>query len=328
MRPIQFRGAACALAATYALALGVLASDPSAAQLSDYPNRKLTFMVGFAPGGGIDTMARLVGQGLTEQLGYQHVVENRPGAASNIAARAVASAAPDGYTMLVTGNSLAINQVLYKNPGYSIDELAPITFPARDSTALAINVDHPARTLSEFIAASKGKPFNYGYGGSSARIIGEYVFKVLLKAEATGVPFQSGAPAINALLGHHVDIVVGPIAEIFTQVQQGNMRAIVVTGIQRSRALADVQTLNEAGFPGVDISGWNGFFVPAKVSPEIAVKLNAAINAVVKNPNTEQRLRQLGYEPFTLPYPEAAPFLKTSLDAWARMVREAGISAE
>ena len=138
-------------------------------------------MVGFAPGGGIDTFARVLAQGLTEQFDYQIVIENRPGAASNIAARAVANAAPDGYTFLVTGNSLAINQTYYKNPGYSISELAPIAFSARDSMAIAVSAGNPARTLNEFMAAAKSKPISFGFGGSSARIASEYVFKVLGK---------------------------------------------------------------------------------------------------------------------------------------------------
>src|SRR5215468_12276771 len=298
MRAIRDRRALLALTAM--LAVGAMAAGPIGAQ--DYPNRKLTFMVGFAPGGGIDTIARVVAQGLTEQVGYQIVIENRPGAASNIAARAVASAAPDGYTLLVTGNSLAINQTYYKNPGYSTDELAPIAFVARDSMALAVNAGNPARTLAEFVERSKGKPFSFGFGGSSARIGSEYVFKVLLRTQAVGVPFQSGVPAMNALLGNHVDIIAGPIAEIFPQVQQGKMRALVVTGSQRSRSFPDVPTLNESGLPGIDISGWNGFFAPAKIAPEIAVALNGAINAAVKNPGVDQRLRTLGYEPYTLPY--------------------------
>jgi tripartite-type tricarboxylate transporter receptor subunit TctC len=298
------------------------------AQVSDYPNRKVTLVVGFAPGGGIDTMARVIAQGLTEQTGYQIVIENRPGAASNIAARAVANAAPDGYTLLATGNSLAINQTYYKNPGYTSDELAPVAFAARDSMALAVKADNPARTLPEFIEARKNKPFSFGFGGSSARIGGEYIFNVLLKTQATGVPFQSGAPAINALLGGHVDIITGPIAEMVPQVQQGNLRVLVVTGQQRSRSLPDVQTLQEAGLKGIDISGWNGFFAPAKVPSDIALKLNAAINAAVKSPNGEQRLRTLGYEPFAIPLAEAPAFFKNSVDAWARMIREAGISPE
>src|SRR5262249_14261036 len=158
----------------------------------------------------------------------------------------------------------------------------------------------PARTLAEFIEASKAKSFSFGFGGSSARIGSEYVFKVLLKTQATGVPFQSGVPALNALLGNHVDILAGPIAETSPQGPPSKMGALGVTGMQRSRAFPDVPTLNESGLPGIDISGWNGFFAPAKIAPEIAVALNGAINAAVKNPGVDQRLRTLGYEPYTL----------------------------
>src|SRR5438477_6504654 len=225
-----------AIAGASALMLAQALQGAADAQVVDYPKGKITFIVGFAPGGGIDTMARIMAQELTEQFGYQIVIENRAGAASNIAARAVANAAPDGYTLLVTGNSFAINQTYYKNPGYSANELTPIAIPAVDSQALAVNASNPARTLAEFFAASKGKPFNFGFGGSSARIVCEYVFKVLMKTQATGVPFQSGVPAMNALLGNHVDIIAGPVAEIFPQVQQGAMRALAVTGPSRARA--------------------------------------------------------------------------------------------
>src|ERR1700694_3624043 len=150
MRAACRRNFLSALAATVTMLLSHLAS-PAHAQLADYPARKVTFIVGFAAGGGVDTMARIVAQELAEQLGYQIVVENRPGAASNIAAKAVASAAPDGYTILFTGNSLAINQTLYKNLSYSIDELRALAIAAIDSHGLAVNADRPFRSLAEFL---------------------------------------------------------------------------------------------------------------------------------------------------------------------------------
>jgi tripartite-type tricarboxylate transporter receptor subunit TctC len=311
-----------------AFVLTVAPRDTALAQANDYPNRKITFMVGFAPGGGIDTLARVVAQELFDQFGYMVVVENRPGAASNIAARTVANATPDGYTLLVTGNSLAINQTYYKNPGYSINDLTPVAFAARDSMAIAVNASHPARTLAEFVEAAKGKPFSFGFGGSSARIASEYVFKVLMKLQATAVPFQSGAPALNALLGNHVDIIAGPIAEIYPHVLQGNLRALVVTGPQRARALPNVPTLSETGLAGLEIYGWNGFLAPAKIPAEIAAKLNADINAVVKTPSVDRHLRMLGYEPYTLALADAPAFLKNSVESWARMIRATGIGEE
>jgi tripartite-type tricarboxylate transporter receptor subunit TctC len=256
------------------------------------------------------------------------VVENRPGAASNIAARTVAKSEPDGYTILVTGNSLAINQTYYKNPGYSIDELAPIAFAARDGMAIAVKADHRARTLQEFLAMAKEKPISFGFGGSSARIASEYVFKVMMKLPATGVPFQSGAPAITALLGNHIDIVTGPIAEVYPNVLQGNLRALAVTGPHRVRALPNVPTLSESGMPGIEIYGWNGFLAPAKIPQEVALKLNGAINAVVKKPGVDAHLRMLGYEPYTLPLADAPAFLKNSVESWARMIRATGIGED
>jgi tripartite-type tricarboxylate transporter receptor subunit TctC len=295
---------------------------------ADYPARKVTFMVGFAAGGGVDTMARILAQALTEQFGYQIVIENRPGAASNIAAKVVASAPPDGYTFLVTGNSLAINQTLYKNLSYSIDELRAVAIAAIDSHGLAVNANRPFRTLAEFLDASHDQAFTFGYGGSSARIAAEYIFKVLAKTPAVGVPFQSGLPAVNALLGNHVDIIAGPVAEIYPQVQQGAMRALAVTGARRALAFPDVPTLSEIGFPGIEINGWVGLLAPAKTPPDICAKLNAAVNAVVATPAVDKRLRELGYEPSTVALADTGKLLKTSIENWARMIQATGITAE
>jgi tripartite-type tricarboxylate transporter receptor subunit TctC len=333
-RASRARRVALAIATTATLLLGLL-PGPADAQgagaqgaSADYPVRKVTFIVGFAPGGGVDTMARIVAQELGEQFGYQIVIENRPGAASNIAAKAVASAPPDGYTYLFTGNSLAINQTLYKNLTYSIDELRAVAIAAIDSHGLAVNANRPFRTLAQFLDASHDKAFTFGSGGSSARIAAEYVFKVLAKTPAVGVPFQSGLPAVNALLGNHVDIIAGPVAEIYPQVQQGALRALAVTGARRAQAFPDVPTLSEVGFPGIEINGWVGLLAPAKTPPDICAKLNAAVNAVVATPAVEKRLRELGYEPSTVALADTSKLLKTSIENWARMIKATGITAE
>ena len=151
---------------------------------------------------------------------------------------------------------------------------------------------------------------------------------MLGKLPATPVPYQSGAPALNALLGGHVDVVTGPIVEIFPQVQQGKLRALAVTGPKRARVLPDVPTLREAGLAGIEVYGWNGILAPAKIPTEIALKVNTAVNAVVATPGVTERLRTLGYEPYSLPLADAPAFLKESIDAWAQMMREAGITGE
>jgi tripartite-type tricarboxylate transporter receptor subunit TctC len=317
----------------YGLAIGLLllaqaVATLTRAQPSDYPGRKITFVVGFAPGGGIDTFARVMAQELTEQLGWQIVIENRAGAASNIAAKLVAAAAPDGYTLLFTGNSYAINQTLYKNSGYATEDLAPVAFVALDSQALAVNADNQARTLPEFLAAAQSKPVNFGFGGSSARIAAEYVFHVLAKANATGVPFQSGAPALNALLGHHVDINVGPVAEVHPMIQQGAVRALAVTGPRRAEALPDIPTLDELGFPGLGINGWIGLLTPAKTPPEIQARFNAAVNQIIATPNVDRRLRALGYEPYRGSLAQSPAFLSRQIETWGRLIRATGIATE
>ena len=301
---------------------------PLQAQAPDYPNGKITFIVGFAPGGGIDTYARVLAQGLTEQFGYSIVIENRPGAASNIAAKAVVAAPADGHTLLFTGNSYSINQTFYKNAGYSNSDLRPVAFVAIDSQGLAVSAANPARTLTAFLDAGKTTPFTFGYGGSSAHIVADYVFKVLTKGNATGVPFQSGAPALNALLGRHIDILAAPIAEVHPQVQQGAVRVLAVTGPRRASALPDAATLDELGLPGLGINGWVGILAPAKTPTEICAKLNAAVNKVVALPEVDKRLRQLGYEPYIGTLADAPAFLTRQIDTWGNLIRATGITAE
>ena len=319
------------IASAIAIALALLLvarATPARAQAADYPNRKITFVVGFAPGGGIDVFARSVAQELSERFGFQIVVENRPGAASNVAAKVVASSTPDGYTVLVTGNSFAINQTMSKDLTYSVDELRAVAFPARDSHALTVNADSSARTLADFIAIAKSKPVSAAVGGSSSHIVADYVLKVRAKTQATSVPFQSGAPALNALLGHHVDILAGPVSEIVAQVQQGNVRTLAVTGPKRSRSLPDVPTLTESGFPGLEITGWIGMLAPAKTPDDVCAKLNSAINTAIESSGLNTRLRNLGYEPSSMALADAQPFFRDSIDTWRKMILATGLAAE
>jgi tripartite-type tricarboxylate transporter receptor subunit TctC len=298
------------------------------AEAAGYPDRRITFVVGFAPGGGIDTFARVLAQALGAKYGWQIVVENRAGAASNIAARFVADAPADGYTLLIAGGSYAINQTLYRNPGYATADIAPVTFVALDSQAFAVNADNPARTLKEFLDAGARKPFNYGYGGSTARIVADYVFRVLAKGNGAGVPFQSGAPSLNALLGHHTDLNVGPVAETHPMIQQGQVRALAVTGPRRAEALPEVPTLEELGFRGVDVNGFIAVLASAKTPVEIRAKLHEAIDEAVAASAVDQRLRALGYEPYRAALADAPAFLKMQIETWGNLIHATGVTVE
>jgi tripartite-type tricarboxylate transporter receptor subunit TctC len=311
-------------ASVFAIGFALLLAQAALAQ--DYPNKKITMIVGFAPGGGVDTLARVVAQELTDQGGFQIVIENRPGAGSNIAAKMVASAAPDGYTLLFTGNSYAINQTIYKDPGYQTSDLRAVAFAAIDSQALVINADHPARTLGDFLDQAKQKPPNFGFGGSSSRLVIDYVVRVLAKTEAVAVPFQSGAPALNALLGKHIDILSSPIAEIVPHVQQGVLRALAVTGAKRSHVLPDVPMLSEAGFPGLEVHGWIGILAPSKTPDAICAVVNNAVNAAVGKPSVNARLRALGYDPNVMALADTGPFLANSIETWRKMIVATGMA--
>jgi tripartite-type tricarboxylate transporter receptor subunit TctC len=296
------------------------------AQTGDAPGKKVTMIVGFAAGGGVDTLARVVAQELNDSGGFQVVIENRPGAGSNIAAKTVASAAPDGTTVLFTGNSYAINQTIYRNPGYATADLRAVAIAALDSQGLAVNASNPARTLEDFVRAARDKPPSFGFGGSSSRIIAEYVLKVMAKTEAIAVPFQSGAPALNALLGQHVDIIAAPLAELVPQARQGAVRVLAVSGTKRSVSFPDVPMLGEAGFPGLEINGWIGILAPAATPDDICARLNAAVNAAIGKPTVNARLLQLGYEPHNMPLGETGPFLTNSIGTWRKMILATGMA--
>ena len=306
--------------------LATLAPVAALAQPGSAPGKKLTVIVGFAAGGGVDTIARVLAQELNDHAGFQVVIENRPGAGSNLAAKAVASSAPDGATVLIAGASYAINQTIYRNPGYATADLKPVAIMAVESQGLAVNAANPARTLADFIRAAKDKPPTFGFGGSSSRIIAEYVLKVAAKTEAIAVPFQSGAPALNALLGGHVDILAAPIAELVPQIRQGALRALAVSGTKRSVSFPDVPMLTEAGFPGVEIDGLMGLLVPVATPEDICARLNAAVNAAVSKPAVNARLRQLGYEPHGMPLTETGPFVTKSIETWRKMILATGVA--
>jgi tripartite-type tricarboxylate transporter receptor subunit TctC len=314
-----------------ALALVPALAVPQPAAAQDYPAKPITFVVAFAAGGVADGIGRLIGQKLSEKLGQSVVVENRGGAGGNIAAKQVVSAAPDGYTLLVTTTALAINETLHKNKGFAASDLTAIAIAASSPEAFAVHPSNAATSLKDFLANSKGKTISFGSAGvgSGSHIAAEYFFKEVGKVPATHVPFQGGAPAINAAVGNHIDLLSITLGGgLVAQVKSGALKALVVASDRRVGAMPDVPTLGEAGFPNFQAASWVGFFVPAKTPSAVTAKLNAAIDEIVKQPEVQQRFAALGFDPVTGDQAEADKRFKAEVAQWGKMVTALGLKVE
>ena len=295
-----------------------------------YPARAITFVVAYAPGGVADAIARIVGQDVGRQLGQTVVVENRGGAGGNLAARAVSKSQADGYTVLVTTTSAAINETLYKNKGYETRDLAPVAIVASTPDVIAVHSSNPASSLADFIKAGKQKGVTFGTAGTgSPSFVGAaYFFKILAKIDATHVPFQGGAPAVNAAAGNSIDAIAISLPSVAPQIEHGTLKGLGVAAPKRSATLPGVPTYGESGFPDFYSNSWIGFFVPANTPPDVVTALNAAVERGLGEPATAGRLRTLGFETMLNSPSEAAGLFKSEVEKWGAMVKAIGIAID
>ena len=299
----------------------VLAGRASA---QTYPSNKITLVVAFAAGGVADTLARMVGQGLSERLHQPVVVENRGGAGGNIAAGVVAHAAPDGYTLLVTTTAIAINETLREAKQFSANDFKTIAIVASSPEALVTSPSNPANNLADFVKAAKGKTINFGSAGvgSGSHIEAEYFFKKIAGIEATHVPFQGGAPAINATLGNQIDLLATTLGGgAAAQVAAGKLKGLGIAADKRAAVTPNVPTYAESGFPGFFAASWVGFFAPAKTDPQIINTLNAAINETIKNPEVQKKLDTIGFDPIEGSPAQAEAMFSAEVTKWGDMVK-------
>jgi tripartite-type tricarboxylate transporter receptor subunit TctC len=302
-------------------------TQPGLAQT--YPSQNVTVVVAFPAGGLADLIGRLVATKLGERLkGSSFVVENRGGAGGNIAAKAVAGAAPDGHTLLVTTSGLAANLTATKNRGFEQGDLRPVAFVAYSPDVIAVKADNPAKDLKQFLASAKDKSFTYGSAGpgTGPQIGAEYFFKDITKVKYVHVPFQGGAPAITALLGGHVDSIVLTLPPVTPQIRQGKLRGLGVASAKRNSAIPDVPTYGEMGYPNIEIGSWVAVFAPAKTPDAVVAKLNAEINAGMKDQDARERLAKAGFDPVAKPVAEGNDYFKSEVSRWATMVKSAGVS--
>jgi tripartite-type tricarboxylate transporter receptor subunit TctC len=317
-----FRAALCVLLAATLTAV----ARPASAQ--SYPTQIITFQVAFAAGGIADVVARLIGQKLSERLGQTVVVENRGGAGGNLAAKSVSGAVPDGHTILATTTSLAVNETATRNKGFSANDLRAIAIVAFSPDILAVHASNPAKDLRDFVQS--GKSFTYGSAGvgTGPHIGAEYFFREVAKVQAVHVPFTGGAPAVAAAVGNHVDAVVLTLPTVVPPITQGLLRGLGLASATRNSAVPDVPTYGEMGFPNVYSGSWVGFFAPAKTPDAVVAKLNAEINAIMREPEAQQKLKTIGFDVMIKTAGEASDYFRSEVGTWGKMIRAIGYSSD
>jgi tripartite-type tricarboxylate transporter receptor subunit TctC len=314
-----------------AAAAAALPTLPHIARAQAYPARPVRVVVGFAPGGGTDIAARLIGQWLSERLGQQFFVENRPGAGANIGMEAVAKAQPDGYTLLLVSPGAAINATLYDKLNYNfIRDLAPIGGIIRVPNVMVVHPSVPAKTVPEFIAYAKANPGKInmasGGNGTSEHVSGE-LFKMMTGINMPHVPYRSGGLAVTDLLGGQVQVIFSNMLTSIEHVRSGKLRGLAVTTATRSEALQDTPTIGEF-VPGYEASNWWGVAAPRNTPAEIIDRLNEEINAALADQKMRARLADLGGAP--LPGSRAAfgKLIVDETEKWGKVIRAANIKAE
>jgi len=296
-----------------------------------YPGRPVRMLVGFPPGGGTDITARLLAPKLTEYLGQPFVVENRPGAATNLASDVVAKAAPDGYTLLFTTTALAINTSLYKNlPFDALRDFAPVSVFA-ESPNLLVAHQSAGASVAELLSQARAKPgaLNYSSAGSGTtqHLAGE-VFKVRSKTEIVHVPYKGTAASLTAVVAGEVQFSFANVPAILGHVKSGRLRALAVAGPHRTDLMPEVPTLKEAGVEGVEVPVWYALLAPAATSREVVAKLADATARATRSSDTKQRLIEQGADPVGNTPDEFAKLLRAEVVKYAEIVRISGAKPE
>ena len=313
-----------------ALGTSAVATRRSVAAL-DYPTRPVRFMVGYPPGGATDILARLIGQRLSEKLGQQFVIENKPGAGNNIGTETAVNAEPDGYTVLLVNPANFINATLYTNLKFNfVRDIAAVACFNRVPNVMTVNKDVPANNVAEFIGYVKANPGKVNMAssgnGTSVHLSGE-MFMAMTGAKMQHVPYRGAAPAITDLLGGQVQVIFDNMPSIIQHIRSGSLRALGVTTAERSPQLPDVQAIAET-VPGYEASALFGMGAPKKTPQAIIDKLNSEINAILAEPEMKKRLVELGGEPL-IQSPEAfGGMIEAETEKWKKVVEFAGLKVE
>ena len=310
------------------LALAVLLVAATHAYPQAYPSRPVRIIVAQVPGGASDLLIRVIAQKLTENLGQQFVIDNRPGAGANIGAEIAAKAAPDGYSLFMVSAPHAVAPSLYPKLGYDLmRDFAPVTLIGSEQLCLAVHPSLPVKTIREFVAFLKVRPGEVTYGSTGSGAVNHLateLFKSMAGVDMIHVPYKGSAFAIPDVINGRVPVLFANVSPLLPHIRSGRLRPLGVTANRRSPALPDVPTIAESGYPAYQAVNWYGVLVPAGVPDEIIRRLNAVIIQAVNLPATREHYANYGVEPITTPPDEMRAFLRAEIEKWSRVVRISG----
>jgi tripartite-type tricarboxylate transporter receptor subunit TctC len=321
--------AAALPALTANIARAQSSAPTAAADGEDYPNRPVSFIVPFVPGGNTDILAHVLSAKLEQQFNKPFVVENRPGGATVIATNFVAKSPPDGYTLMMSVSSLAIDVTLYKTLPYDpAQDLALVALIANVTFVLVVNPSLPVHSVKDLIALAKERPLSYGSGGiGSFHHLAAALFASMAGIKMTHVPYRGTAPALDDLMSGYVQLLFADLGPALPLINSGKIRPLAVTTKQRLTALPDVPPLDQAGVPGYDIAAWQGVVAPAQTPRPILGKLNATLNTIVAMDDVTTRMTEIGMIPIgSGSVPELQKFLQSEIVRWGKIVEAAGIA--
>ena len=296
-----------------------------------YPTRPVRLIVGFTPGGGVDINARLLAARMSEQIGQQFVVENKPGAGTNIANEYVAKSTPDGYTLLFNSAAFAVNLALYKNPPYALKDFAPVSVFSESVNLLVVSATLPARNIKELIAMAKEKPGSLNYssaGAGTTQHMAAELFKLRSGTDIVHVPYKGSAPALTALIAGEVQLSFSNTVAITQHVKAGRLRALAVAGAKRTDVLPDVPTMKEAGVEGVEVPLWFGLLAPAGTPREVVQLLAANVARAARSADLRQKMVEQGADLVGNTPEEFERQLRDEVARWHEVVKVSGAKAD
>ena len=316
---------------TLAVASVATAAAFPALAASDYPSRPITWVVPFPPAGAMDIIARTLGEEMSKSLGQSIVIENRPGAGGNIGVQRVAREKPDGYTLMIVANGMAVNPALYKQLNYDpIKDFEPVSLLAYVPNVLVTQSSrNDVNSVKDVLALTKANPDHYTYAsagvGTSIHLAGE-LFKNLGQVKMLHVPYKGSGPAVADLLGGQVDFMFDSITSAKPHIDSGALKALAVTTPKRSATLPDVPTVAESGLEGYDLTPWFATFVPAGTPPDVIAKLNSSMLEAMKSPKVQATFKTIGAETIGSTPEELKVYLANETEKWSKIIKDAGIT--